>query len=97
MKRGRPPKIRPELGSGIAPGMSLRDVEAATGVDRRFLARAKLVASIPGEEFEARVESDNPPSTRELELLARRRTGKRTDYLRRCPHCGKPLRLEDAR
>lgn len=96
-RRGRPRKVRPERGADPSTCTSLRDVEAATGVNRRFLARALLIASIPAEEFERLVESDNPPSVRQLELLARRRARKSTEYVRRCPHCGEPLRIEDAR
>ena len=96
-QRGRPKKVRPERGESPNPGASLRDIEAAEGIDRRFLARALLVASIPEEEFERLIESDNPPTPRQLEFLARRRTGKRVAYVRRCPHCGKSLRIEDAR
>lgn len=96
-RRGRPRKRRPSPGDPLKPGMSLRDIEAATGVKRRFLAKALLIASIPEEEFEALIESDHPATAEDLELLARRRAGKRTEYVRRCPHCGMPLRMEDVR
>jgi len=94
VNRGRPRKARPKAFNDCS---SMRDVEAATGVSRHFLARAKMVASIPEDEFERLIESDNPPNARKLELLARRRTGKKTMYERRCPHCGGLLRIEDAR
>jgi hypothetical protein len=93
-KRGRPRKIRPGV---LLPGASLRDIEAATGIKRRDITRALLVSSIPEEEFERLIESENPPTARELELLARRRAGKKSMYERRCPHCGGLLRIEDAR
>lgn len=93
-KRGRPKKVRPERGESLKAGASLRDIEAATGIRRSFLKRALLIASIPEEEFERLIESDDPPTVRQLELLVRRRTGKKTMYVRRCPHCGKPLRIE---
>ena len=96
-KRGRPPKVRPERGAALFMGESLRDIAASTGCARRFLAMARLVANIPREEFERLVESDKPPTARELELLARRRAGKSSFYERRCPHCGGLLRIEDAR
>jgi hypothetical protein len=76
--------------------MSRRDIAAAAGIQRRFLEQALLVASIPEDEFERLVEADKPASVKQLELLARRRAGKSTEYIRRCPHCGKPLRIEDA-
>lgn len=96
-KRGRPRKVRPKLGDPLASGMSLRDIEAAMGVRRKQLSDMLAVASIPHDEFEALVESDNPPRVSELVNLARRRAGKATEYTRCCPHCGKPLRIEDAR
>jgi hypothetical protein len=95
-KRGRPKKERPAVGGGLAGCTSLRDIAAVTGASRRFLTQAKLVGSISEAEFEELIESDNPPNARQLELLARRRAGKSTMYIRRCPHCGKPLRIEDA-
>jgi len=95
--RGRPPKWRPAPGAPLARGMSLRDVEAATGVNRRTLARALLVASIPSEEFEALVEAEDPATVAQLELLARGRAKKKTSYTRRCPHCGGVLGTEGTR
>jgi len=96
-KLGRPRKQRPKLGDPLAPGMSLRDIEAATGVSRRRLAESLLVADIPADEFEAMIEGDSVPSCAGLLNLARRRARKASEYTRRCPHCGKPLRIEDAR
>jgi hypothetical protein len=94
-KRGRPKKIRPNRGE-ITPGMSQRDLVAAfPGITRRSLQQALMVASIPTDEFEALVERDNPASISELLNLVRRRTGKSTERIRRCPHCGVPLRIED--
>jgi hypothetical protein len=77
--------------------MSSRDIEAAFGVTRRQQSEALLIAEIPEDEFESLLEGDNPPSVSELVNMARRRAGKATDYTRRCPHCRKPLRIEDAR
>ena len=95
-KRGRPRKIRPVAGD-LGACRSDRDIEAAFGISRRSLAQARLVASIPDDEFERIVESDEPGNrVKKLVLLARRRAGKCTEYVRRCPYCGKALRLEDA-
>ena len=74
--------------------MSLRDIEAATGVSRKWLADCLAVASIPHEEAERIIEGGDPLH---VLTLGRRRTRKATDYTRRCPHCGTPLRIEDAR
>jgi len=92
-KRGRPPKARP---ASLSECTSLRQISMVTGVDRKFLGRAKLIADmIPHDEFDQIVESENF-AIRDLDLLARRRANKKTDYERRCPHCGYLLRLEDA-
>ena len=96
-KRGRPRKVRPNLGDPIAPGMSLRDIEAATGVRRSFLRQCLAVAAIPDYEADALIESDGFEGVSQLVNLGRRRTGKSTEYTRCCPHCGMPLRIEDAR
>jgi hypothetical protein len=96
-KPGRPRKVRPERGDPLFMGESLRDIAAATGTTRRFLTMARLVGTIPEESLERMIESENPPTARELELLARRRAGKTSMYERRCPHCGGLLRIEDAR
>jgi hypothetical protein len=93
-RRGRPRKQRP---TDLRECKSQRDLAAAAGISRKLLAQALLIASIPDEEFEAIVESDEPGDPlRKLELLARRRAGKVTEYVRRCPHCGHPLRIEEA-
>jgi hypothetical protein len=69
--------------------MSERDI-AATGVlSRRQIQTMKLVASIPKAEFEALVESDDPPTVTQLCDLARRRAGSSPKAkAKRCPHCG---------
>jgi hypothetical protein len=74
--------------------MSLRDMAICLGGSRKFLAEAIAVAAIPEDEFERIVEGPNP-----LHVLTvgRRRARKATEYTRRCPHCGVPLRIEDAR
>jgi hypothetical protein len=89
----RPRKQRPGKGDPIAPGMSQRDI-AATGVlSRRQIQTALAVGSIPKEQFEALVESDNPPTVNQLARIGRgqqkvaRRRARKT-----CPHCGSDLR-----
>lgn len=96
-KRGRPKKQRPAPGSDLSDCTSIRDVSILTGISRRDIDTCLLYLTIPKEEFEALVESDNPPTVSQMRLLARRRAGKRTEYVRRCPHCGKPLKIEDVR
>lgn len=82
------------------PGMSCRDQAIALGMSRQELARARALASLPKDEFEAYIADcrsrKEPASSRALELLARRRANKSTEYERRCPHCGYLLRIEDA-
>jgi hypothetical protein len=95
-RRGRPRKVRPADESGLSDCSSLRDLEAATGLTRRQITAMRDLASIPEDEFERLIESDSPPSVRSLQLMVRRRAGKSTEYVRRCPHCGMPLRIEDA-
>ena len=77
-------------------GILKPEIAKALGVRRRFLAQADAVGSIPEAEFEALVESDDPPTVAALVNLARRRAGKATDYERRCPHCRKVLRMADS-
>ncbi len=95
--RGRPRKVRPKLGDPIAPGMTLADMAAATGIPLRRMRRATAIASLSDAEFEQYLARPQVASPSELEILSRRRDGKATDYTRRCPHCGLPLRIEDAR
>ena len=67
-------KTRPAPGAALAPGMSLRDVAAACSIiSVSQLERACRVAEIPAAEFEALVESDNPPTVTQLVALGRRR------------------------
>src|SRR5262245_42517651 len=96
MKRGRPRKIRPTSLEELRPGASILDIAAATGTRRRFIEQWLAIGSIPDEEFERLIESVDPPTVHELELLARSRAGKKTEYERRCPHCGGLLRIESA-
>src|SRR6185436_1929504 len=95
--RGRPRKVRPAFGADLDGWTSLRDVEAATGIKRRDAARFMRIASIPAEELErlfaAARQSNIPVTSAQVDFLARRRAGKRTEYVRCCSHCGKPLRI----
>jgi hypothetical protein len=97
-KRGRPKKQRPMRGDPTTPDMSLRDLAICLGTDRRELSKWILIANIPEDQFEQALESEEPMQAIDaLVLLERRRTRKKTDYLRRCPHCHMPLRIEDVR
>lgn len=93
--RGRPRKMRPVPGSyEIRPGMSQRDLAIACDMSRHEVALYIAMANVPKDEFERLVESGEPEA---IYSVARRRAGKATEYTRRCPHCGVPLRIEDAR
>ena len=59
-------KQRPVYGDDVTPGMSLRDIAACLGVSTARLSGYKRIAAIPRDEFEAMVESDNPPTRAEL-------------------------------
>lgn len=89
---GRPRKQRPALGSEIKAGMSHRDIASALGISRQGFERWLMMATLPKEDFEAYLADCNEkgkiPSSREVELLARRHAGKSTERERRCPHCG---------
>lgn len=87
-------KTRPRRGDPIAPGASERDIAAAVGLSRRRIWEAKQAASIPEDEFEALIESDDPPSITALVNVARRRAGLTVPARsRRCPHCGGALEV----
>jgi hypothetical protein len=84
-----------KLGDPITPGVSRRDIAAATGVRRSFIALGLALASIPEKQFEALIEADPPATVRQLELLARRQAGKSVKPREhRCPHCGGLIRVE---
>jgi hypothetical protein len=87
------------MGEPLTSDMSLRDIEAATGIDRSFLSRCIRLARVPELEtaFAKARDRNEPVTTRQFEILARRRAGKSTEYVRRCPHCNYPLRIEDTR
>ena len=71
---------------------AMRKAAEAAGMSRSQMWRALQVASIPEDEFEALVESDEPPTVTALVRYARGLTdepqGRR---LKRCPHCGESL------
>ena len=83
-------KIRPKRGDLTPPGASQRDIAAATGLSTRQQWQARLIASIPEEEFERLIESDDVPTITELVNVARRRDGL-AKRVRKCPHCGGAL------
>ena len=85
-------KIRPQQGGVLPTNPSERDLAAFTGMSRRQIWQAKKIASIPEEEFEKLVESDNPPTVSELLNVAHRRAGSKPANLQNCcPHCGGKL------
>lgn len=96
-KRGRPKKQRPAFGAPITPSMTLADIAAATGIPLWRARRAIAIAEVPEAEFDAHLALPQVASPAAVELLSRRRDGKSTEYTRRCPHCGMPLRIEDPR
>lgn len=92
-----------ETGSGTnrsrKPGperSEVRKAAEAAGMSRKQMYRALWVARLPEEEFEAAIESDDPPSVTELADRGRgadpTRQGRR---FKRCPHCGESLLGED--
>jgi hypothetical protein len=77
----------------------MREAAEAAGLSRAQMYRCLDVASIPEDDFEALVESDNPPTTTELVRHAKSREGRRPPApqgrrLKRCPHCGGDLTAE---
>lgn len=85
-----PRKERPTRGGVLPPDPSERDLAAFTGMSRRQIWQAKKIAEIPETEFEAMVESDNPPTVAELLNLAHQRAGSERKKPK-CPHCGGDL------
>ena len=75
------------------PRSAMREVAEAAGLSRGQMWRALQVASIPEDEFEARVESDNPPTVTELVRIAGHQHNSKPQgrRLRTCPHCGGDL------
>ena len=71
----------------------MRKAAEAAGLSRGQTWRALQVASIPEDDFEEMIESEEPPT---VTALVRHATGK-TDKpqgrrLKWCPHCGADLR-----
>lgn len=73
-----------------------REAADSAGVSRSWVWRAAQVASIPEDEFEELVESDEPPTVSALVEIGRHRRqlperGAQGRRLTRCPHCGGDL------
>ena len=75
---------------------SVRQAAEAAGISRHQMYQAMKLASVPRDEFEAMVESDDPPTPSEA---IRRHENKPTKptarRLKTCPHCGGDLTTED--
>jgi hypothetical protein len=84
-------KKRPRRGDQLAANSSSRDIAAALGFSRARQWRAKLIAEIPNDTFEALIEGDNPPTVTELSNMAQGRAGLKRARRRQCPHCGGSL------
>lgn len=63
-------KDRPAYGTLVTAGMSMRDIAACLNTNTARLYNYMKVASIPDNEFERLVESDNPPTTQQLFAIA---------------------------
>ena len=48
-------KTRPEHGTQVTPGMSIRDTAAALGISKAELCRWQRLAEVPQADFEAQV------------------------------------------
>lgn len=72
---------------------AMRQAAEEAGMSRGQMWRASKVADIPADEFEALVESDDPPTVTRLVEIGRRQPVARPQgrRLRRCPHCGGDL------
>jgi len=70
--------------------MSQRQAAKGAGLSKKEEVRARRVASIPEAEFEALIESDNPPSITALAELGRmRRARVAQDEPGICVFCGR--------
>jgi hypothetical protein len=73
-----------------------RQAAEAAGMSRGQMWRAMKLASIPEDEFEALVESDEPPTVSELVEVGRQGDGlppnvQQGRRIKRCPHCHKDI------
>ena len=75
------------------PRCAMRQAAEAAGLSRGQMWRARRLASIPEDEFEARLESDTPPTVTELVRIAGHQHNSKPQgrRLRTCPHCGADL------
>lgn len=70
---GRPDKFSTRGRRGPEKSARRKASEAA-GISKHQMYRALAVASIPKEEFEALIESDNPPTIEELANIGKRKS-----------------------
>lgn len=84
-------KVRPQRGDPLTEDMSERDI-AATGLcTRRELQRWKALATIPKDQFEELLDSENIPSGAKI-VAAFRGHNPVQRRARCCPHCGGQLK-----
>lgn len=96
----RKKKVRPKPSDGIQPGMSQRDLVSVLDglMSRHQIQQALAVASIPEDQFDAMIESDDPPTVTRLSEIGRgkprrkRNLAGRPAKLTTCLHCGKAIK-----
>jgi len=72
MSEKNPSGCKTGLGKKRGPAKSERRLAAeSAGISRNGMYTALALAKIPDDEFEALVESDNPPSVTELDRISR--------------------------
>ena len=67
---------------------NMRKMAEQAGMSRYQMYRALAIASIPEDEFEKLIESDNVPTLTELEEIATKKKKPATTRLKVCPSCG---------
>jgi hypothetical protein len=87
-------KQRPVRGTPVTADMSVRDIAAALGWSTAAISRAKRLAEIPLETFEAIVDGYEGPEELTVQRiidLSHGWDGSTTSRKRVCPHCGMSL------
>ncbi|MFN9775411.1 MAG: hypothetical protein ACK54X_22665 [Burkholderiales bacterium] len=87
-------KTRPARGTPITAGMSVRDIAAALGWSTAQISRAKQLADIPLETFDAIVDGYQGPEELTVQRIIDLSRGWDTSSTTRervCPHCGKTI------